>query len=242
MIDRAAPRDVLVLWDLDQTLLDAGGVDRQVWLDVCAELTGTVLESAEVVPGSTVRALMRSLLRQSGLGEDDVDDVLPRAIGRERELLDARRELLVQHGRALPGARAAIEHFARAPHVTQSVLTGNQIDAARIKLEAYGLAAGLDLSRGAFGSDTVHRPDLVVQALDTARWLGRALEPGDVLMVGDSVLDVEAARSHGARVVAVATGETPASVLQDAGADLVVPDLVDLLPAMNSHPSLKGFL
>lgn len=243
VVDRGAARDVVVLWDLDHTLLDAGGVDREIWVDVCAELTGTVLETPEVVPGSTVRSLFRSLLRQAGVGDDSLDEVLPRAIERERELLAERRDRLRRHGRALPGAHAAIDHFARAPHVTQSVLTGNQIDAARVKLEAYGLSAGLDLSQGAFGTDTVHRPDLVAAALDTAhRRRGRALPPGDVLMFGDSVLDVEAARSHGARVVAVATGETPVAVLQEAGADLVIPDLVDLLPAMNSHPTMKGFL
>jgi phosphoglycolate phosphatase len=232
----------LVLWDLDHTLLDAGGVDREVWLDVCAELTGAAPEPAVVVPGSTVRSLLRSLLRQAGAAADAADALLPRAIARESELLGARRDLLARRGRALPGAHAALEYFARAPQVTQSVLTGNQIATARIKLEAFGLTAGLDLSRGAFGDDTVHRPDLVVRALETARRHGEPVSPGDVLMVGDSVLDVEAARSHGVRVVAVATGETPAAVLRDAGADLVVADLTGLLPAMNSHPDLKGFL
>ncbi|WP_051026963.1 HAD family hydrolase [Nocardia higoensis] len=242
-LDGEVLRDVVVLWDLDHTLLDAGGVDRAVWLDVCAELTGVAPESARIVPGSTIRALLRSLLRQAGIGEDAVDELLPRAIERERELLDARRDRLVRHGRALPGAHAAVEYFAGAAHVTQSVLTGNQIEAARIKLEAYGFSDGLDLSQGAFGADTLHRPDLVAHALDAARQRrGRALPPGDVLMFGDTVLDVEAARSHGARVVAVATGEVPASALREAGADLVLPDLVDLLPAMDSHPTLKGFL
>lgn len=242
-IDTDESREVVVLWDLDQTLLDAGGVDREIWLDVCAELTGAVPESAEVVPGSTVRRLFSSLLRQAGIDERAIDEVLPRALEREHELLDARRDRLMRRGRALPGAHAAIDHFARAGHVTQTVLTGNQIGAARIKLEAYGLSAGLDLSQGAFGADTVHRPDLVVEALDRARQRrGRPLPPGDVLMLGDSILDVEAARSHGARVVAVATGTTSASALHDAGADLVIPDLVDLFPAMSSHPTLRGFL
>lgn len=238
-----AAQDVLVLWDLDQTLLEPGGVDRQVWLDLCAELTGVMLESAEVTPGSTARGLLRSLLRQTGQGEDEAEKLLPRALERERELLYERREHLAQRGHALPGAREAIDHFTGVPHVTQSVLTGNQLATSRIKLDAYALAAGLDLSQGAFGADTDHRPDLVVQAHRNARERrSSALPDENVLLIGDSLLDIAAARSHGACVVAVATGVTPIHVLQDAGADLVIPDLLDLIPAMSAVPSLKGFV
>lgn len=243
MIENDSPQDVLVLWDLDQTLLEPGGVDRQVWLDLCAELTGVMLESAEVTPGSTARGLLRTLLRRTGQSEDEAERLLPRALELERELLHERRDHLTERGHALPGAREAIDRFADIPHVTQSVLTGNQLETSRTKLDAFALSAGLDLSQGAFGTDTDYRPDLVVQAHRKARERrGHALPDENVLLIGDSLLDIAAARSHGARVVAVATGVTPIGVLQDAGPDLVIPDLLDLIPAMSSVPSLKGFV
>ncbi|NDK88859.1 HAD hydrolase-like protein [Gordonia desulfuricans] len=243
VVDVDAADEMMVLWDLDQTLLDSGGVDREVWLDVCAELTGTVPDPPEVIPGSTVRLLFSSLLRQAGMAEPAIAAACSRAIEREHELLGERRDRLMRRGRALPGAHAAIDHFARSGHITQSVLTGNQVGTARIKLDAYGLSSGLDLEQGAFGTHTVHRRDLVVDALELARARrGAPLRPGDLLMIGDAVFDVEAARSNGARVVAVATGVTPADELRAAGADLVIDDLVDLIPAMSSHPVLKGFL
>jgi phosphoglycolate phosphatase len=48
--------------------------------------------------------------------------------------------------------------------------------------------------------------------------------------IGDSPRDVEAARNGGAMSVAVASGRASSAELRDAGADLVVPDLIDPEP------------
>jgi phosphoglycolate phosphatase-like HAD superfamily hydrolase len=69
--------------------------------------------------------------------------------------------------------------------------------------------------------------------LDSA--LGRAgLDPDDVLVVGDSVWDMEAARRVGAPAVGVATGGTSAAELLEAGAELTFPDLPALLDALQA--------
>ena len=60
--------------------------------------------------------------------------------------------------------------------------------------------------------------------------LGRAgLDAQDVLVVGDSVWDMEAAVRVGATAVGVATGGTSAPELEGAGADVTFPDLETLL-------------
>jgi phosphoglycolate phosphatase-like HAD superfamily hydrolase len=60
------------------------------------------------------------------------------------------------------------------------------------------------------------------------------LDPSDVLVVGDSVWDMEAACRVGAPAVGVATGGTSAPELRDAGAELTFTDLYALLHNLQS--------
>ncbi|MFD0633009.1 HAD family hydrolase [Catenulispora yoronensis] len=53
------------------------------------------------------------------------------------------------------------------------------------------------------------------------------LLPAQTIILGDTVRDVEAALTHGAAVVAVASGTTPAADLRAAGAEIVLDDLAD---------------
>lgn len=222
------PGPVLVLWDLDWTLLETGGVDREIWFGLCAELLGLPYAEARVVPGSTAPQLLRAILVERGACDAEADRLLPEALRLELRYLADRLPLLAHRGRALPGAHEALQALAHEPHVLQSVLTGNQRAGAALKLQAYGLAGMLDLDVGAYGSDSSHRPDLVPVARGRAQEAaGAVIPPERVVIVGDSLLDVDAARRNGARAVGVASGEVTAEALRAAGADLVLPDLTD---------------
>jgi phosphoglycolate phosphatase-like HAD superfamily hydrolase len=112
--------------------------------------------------------------------------------------------------------------------VVQSVLTGNVRQMAEIKLGAVGLDANLDLETGAYGDSHEIRSELVHLArANAARKYGREFAGTATVLVGDTPLDVAAARATGARAVAVATGGTSADELAESGADAVLPDLTD---------------
>ena len=51
--------------------------------------------------------------------------------------------------------------------------------------------------------------------------------PSDVVVGGDTVLDIACAKAAGARSVAVATGPCDVDTLRKSGADVVVRDLSD---------------
>jgi phosphoglycolate phosphatase-like HAD superfamily hydrolase len=104
--------------------------------------------------------------------------------------------------------------------------TGNIEAGARIKL------ARADLNRhfpfGGFGSDAEDRPALLrAGAARGAARLGRAAEACDVLVIGDTPLDVAAAHSIGARCLAVATGGATRAELAAAGADYLVGSMAE---------------
>lgn len=60
-----------------------------------------------------------------------------------------------------------------------------------------------------------------------------SLQPGEVCYVGDSVYDIAAAREAGVACVSVATGSHREERLLEAGAQLVIRSLPELLPKMH---------
>jgi phosphoglycolate phosphatase-like HAD superfamily hydrolase len=137
---------------------------------------------------------------------------------------------MLRTGYAMPGANAAIAHVeAIAPGVRQSVLTGNVRPNAELKLRTFGLADAIDFEIGAYGADAELRTDLVPIAIARANAkFAAAYTAHDVVLVGDTPRDVAAALAHGARVIAVATGDFDADRLRAEGAHAVLTDLTDL--------------
>ena len=74
-------QQILVLWDIDRTLLYVGDVDRQVYRETFAEIVG---RPAERLPargtGVTMPLAIRSLLLDNGVPEADVPHLQPRMV------------------------------------------------------------------------------------------------------------------------------------------------------------------
>jgi phosphoglycolate phosphatase len=234
--------DLLVLWDLDGTLLNAGGVGAELYGVVFLQLFGRPLEAFAPMAGRTDRAIILETLELAGVPEPrrHVD----RFIAGLTAHAPMAREEVAARGRALPGAAAALAALASVRpagghrgRVRQSVLTGNIRSMAEAKLAALGLDGPLDLRIGAYGDDHEVRAELVGVARHRAADAGAGADTGGrsaagfagraTVLVGDTPLDIEAALAAGARAVAVATGPFPAADLRAAGAHAVLPDLTD---------------
>jgi phosphoglycolate phosphatase-like HAD superfamily hydrolase len=219
---------VLLLWDVDHTLIETGGVGRDVFAEAFRRLTGQPLARMPPVAGRTEPDILRAALELHGIADSwwapaDFEAVLAGAY-RER-MTDLRRR-----GRALPGASAAIEACAADGQVVQSVLTGNFRAVAVLKLEAFSLTRHLDLDVGAYGSDHELRPRLVAVAQRRAALAyGRHYGRDDTVLIGDTPGDVRTALEGGARLVGVASGGSSVEELRAAGAEVVLPDLTDAI-------------
>ena len=231
-----------MLWDIDFTLIDAGGVGTRLYRMVFRDMFGTDLPAAANMAGRTDRAIVVDTLARAGISEPRQH--LDQFLARLAALAPSGRELTEQHSRALPGAAAALDALAAfAPGqngadgpgepgqqvcVVQSVLTGNVRPMAEMKLGALGLDGHLDLEAGAYGESHEVRAELVHMARDNAaRRYGTDFSGPATVLVGDTPLDVAAALETGARAVAVATGGTTATALAESGAHAVLPDLTD---------------
>jgi phosphoglycolate phosphatase-like HAD superfamily hydrolase len=217
--------ELLVLWDIDHTLIDCGTVARRAVEAAFRRATGLPLSRTWSYQGRTETANATELLRAHEL---EPDELLPGYLDLLVAELHDRAADLTDEGHELPGARDALRALAARRGIRQSVLTGNLLALAELKLAAFDLTEYLDLRLGAFGEDAYDRNDLPERAFERAeRVLGRRFTGAQTVIIGDTVRDVAAARAVGARAVAVATGVVPAAELAAAGADVVLPDLRD---------------
>ena len=221
-------RRLLVLWDVDYTLIDSNGVGRELYQTVFGEMFGRDMPQPGSMAGRTDRAIVAEVLTLAGLDDP-------------RQHVDAFHRLMAAHApgladrvaertRILPGAAEAMAALARLDGrgVIQSLLTGNIRPLAEVKLGPLGLTEHLDLDAGAYGSTHEVRAELVHEARRNASRAYRADFGGDAtVIIGDTPLDVEAALATGARAVGVATGAFTVGELAAAGAHAVLPDLAD---------------
>jgi phosphoglycolate phosphatase-like HAD superfamily hydrolase len=135
----------------------------------------------------------------------------------------------------LPGAAEVLTALARVPGVVQTVLTGNLRAVAVVKLRVFGLHRHIDFEVGAYGEDDPERTKLVAIAQHRS---GVKYETEftlrNTVIVGDTKNDVTAADVGGAKIIAVASGRDSLAELRDAGAEVVLPDLVDTYVVVNA--------
>jgi len=234
----AAATKRLILWDIDGTLVDSARLGLDAFLEAFEKVVGH--PPAELVPfaGRTDLEIAHDMLDSSGV--QDGEALLDRFEEHLVEAMAARLGELERRGRALPGTHEALERLDREPGVIQSLLTGNVERNAMLKLKPFGLAKYVEFGCGAYGSDHRVRGELVAIARARAeRAHGAPIEPGRVVLIGDTPLDVAAAREGGARAVGVATGPYDEHELAESGADAVLPDLSDtarVLDAVLGNP------
>ena len=127
----------------------------------------------------------------------------------------------------LPGVRHLLDTLASRDDAYLALLTGNFRGGAEIKLRHFGLWDYF--GAGAFG-DTLHnRNELLWDALRAVTAAGGpSVEPSEVVIIGDTPLDIAVAKAGGARSVGVATGSHSVGELQESGADVALNDLQDV--------------
>ena len=220
---------LLVLWDVDGTLIDSAEHGKHAFDDAYLEVVGRPFESRVDYAGRTDHQIAMAMLE----GVDGADEHLPSLLEQLVPALQARRDLIRAEGRVHPGVSEALEALGGRDGLRQSLLTGNLEANAALKVGAFGLERHIDFELGAYGSDPhERRSDLVAVARERAEAkLGEAVDP---VLVGDTPRDVAAAREAGVRVVAVATGFSEEGALRDAQPDVLLADLSDTRRAVEA--------
>lgn len=224
---RNGSRPIAVLFDIDGTLLATGGAGAVAWRRAFEELYG--------IPADI------GAFSDAGMTDPDVARrTFAETLGREASARELARLMAVRLEhlplavaqsagyRVLAGVEATLELLTRDGYLV-GLTTGGTDAAARFKLARAGLNRYFPF--GGFGSDSAHRVALTRRAIERAEVLyGRPLDPRRCLVVGDTPLDIAAARGVGAVSVAVASGHFGPAELRAAGADHVLTSLEEDLP------------
>jgi phosphoglycolate phosphatase-like HAD superfamily hydrolase len=213
---------LVVLFDIDGTLVDTGGAGRRAMVRAFDQEHG----SAEPLfglrfGGMTDYAIVRTALE--ALGVAAVEESRDRVLARYLEYLPL--ELAATTGYVVhPGVPELLAELERLERIAVGLGTGNIEPGARRKLAV----ASLDrrFTFGGFGSDHEERAELVRMGAERgAGRLGVDRARCRVVVVGDTIKDVAAAHAIGAQCLAVCTGAGTRPELEAAGAELCVDDL-----------------
>jgi phosphoglycolate phosphatase-like HAD superfamily hydrolase len=216
---------MLVLFDIDGTMLLSHGAGAGSMLAAARELFGDRMTFDGVeIAGCIDPLIWNEVARVNGLPDAGAHhDRFRRTYHRHlAELLAAGHRVDL-----LPGVRDLLDALDAIDGVTLGLLTGNYPETGRLKIQA----AGLDPDRfavAAWGCDGSSRSDLPALAMTLYRQrMGRPVDPRDVVVVGDTPHDVDCARAHGCRCLAVATGTYAIDALAGCEPDLLVTDLTE---------------
>jgi phosphoglycolate phosphatase-like HAD superfamily hydrolase len=222
---------LLLLWDIDHTLIAISGVGREIYSQAFERVFGRPLVHIADMSGRTEYAITRDTLALNGVEPDHPDHPDRSAEAFYAALTQASLALadrMRDEGRTLSGAREALAALASDGNV-QSVVTGNLPDIAALKLKAFELDGFLDLEIGGYGDIARDRAVLVRMAIELAEEkYDVAFRAENTVVIGDTTHDVKGALDNGALAVGVATGVSSVDDLQAAGAHVVLPDLADL--------------
>jgi phosphoglycolate phosphatase len=216
---------LLVLWDIDGTLVDSAGHGRFAFEEAFDAVIGGVPDWVEYA-GRTDHQIALSMLNDSA-------EHLPAVLEQLVAKLAVRKSAIAAEGRVYPGVPETLAALHEADGVINSLLTGNLEANAAVKVGAFGLERWLDFEAGAYGSDPhERRSDLVAIARERAA--ARYGQTTGAVLVGDTPLDVLAAREAGARAVAVATGFADLDSLRASEPDALLQDLSDTEAAIRA--------
>ena len=216
-----------VIFDIDGTLLDSNDAHAQSWVE-------TLAEAGYEVPFDVIWPMI-------GMGGDKL---LPSAVGIESESslgkkLGKRRweifrEKYLPELHQTPGARALAEQMKSdgLKLVVASSAGGNELG---VLLEVAGVADLMEATTSSKAKESKPDPDIVQAAIRSSR-----ISPEQLIMLGDTPYDVEAAIGAHVNLVALLCGGW--SMLELSGATAIYDDPADLLRWYDSSPFSVGAL
>ena len=217
----------LVLFDIDGTLLNSGGVGRASMQGALSEVFGSPGSPSYRYDGKTDKQIVRDVMRMEGHTDEHIDSRMGTLIDRYLDGLKQGIESRKFDVRPLEGVVEILDALEARDDVVLGLLTGNVEKGARAKLSA----AGIDPDRfrvNAFGSDHEHRPKLPAIAQQRAgQHLGRPVAGEKVIVIGDTPADIECGRELGARAIGVASGHYSVADLEKHDPYAVFPSLKD---------------
>lgn len=225
----------LLLFDIDGTIMLSGGAGLRAMRIVAGRMFGPSFSWDGVsTAGRLDPEIFADVARRNGISDHERhhDAFREHYVRQLRIELQTHRDAIV----IMPGILKLLELLRRRAQdqgdIMLGLLTGNYAAAAPLKLESIGTSVSW-FAVTAFGDEADSRPDLLELAMRKYQAItAEPADPGRIIVIGDTPLDVQCARTHGCIAFAVATGFHSADELRQAGSDVVAQDLSDPAPLL----------
>lgn len=216
----------ILLFDIDGTLLLSGGAGKTALEKAILDLFGFENAWGSLVPdGKTDPAIIDEIMTPlcgNALSAEQHSQL--------RDLYHFHFESEIRTAdqfRLMPGISQLLAELRNIPSLALGIATGNFKKAAEMKLRRGGLESYFDF--GGFACDAVERPMLTRIGYERGKsFCGKNIDPQDVFVIGDTIYDVRAGKSLGARTISVCTGSTPRGTLEAMSPDYLFEDLSDI--------------
>lgn len=215
----------LVVFDLDQTLVDfievhdrAAQVLFQSFFGVDARFTEIDFAGKSLIENFTELAV------RNGIAEDKIKS-------RAQELLESYEEIFGEilpedaDKHVLPGVRRLLDELSKTDHMIV-LYTGDSEGIVSQVFRATGL--GKYFRFAVFGTEAETRPGLLKLAIERAEELSdKRFRGKDIVVIGDSIRDIDSGKELGTLTIAVATGFHSEAELANHQPDFLFRDLKD---------------
>lgn len=220
----------LVLFDLDGTLVNAGGAGRTSLRKAIKELYGVEPEfDHSLISGRTDLdnfSIVYSIIKK---GKKPTAAEMKKMKAKYLEILPTEVHAVVRCKKydLVPGVEKFLKMLAKDKDVILGLGTGNLEEGAKIKLEPSKL--GSYFTVGGYGEDGQTREEMLQAAVKRAgKKFKTKLEPDQVYVIGDTHRDICAAKNCGFHSAVLTNGFGDAQKIQRAAAELETKDFNDL--------------
>ncbi len=206
-------KNLLILWDIDGTLVSIPKNGSKRHLEVIQKYTTRKLIEPVSNNGKTDIGLIQDIFEFNHL-EFNTHDLQRCLHLLNLKSMSEKYESTISVN---PGIEDALEHCKKIG-ATNSILTGNSKSRAIDKLRSTNLISKLSIELGFFGDHDLSREELVRSAKNfaaTSKWQR-------IILIGDTPLDVQAAKKHSVKIIAVASGNVTYLGLKASNPNFVI--------------------
>ena len=194
----------LVIFDLDQTLVDFISVHDEAARELFRKFFGVEARLTEIdFAGKSLTDIFLELARLKGIAESRISEI-GRELLKNYERTFGEKLPRDTSNHVLPGVRKLLEELSRTDNFIV-LYTGGSAGIVDLVLKATDLGEYFKFS--VYGTEAETRVGMVRLAVEKAENVtGKKFKGKDIVIIGDSIRDVESGKQLNATTIAVATG------------------------------------
>lgn len=209
----------LFLFDCDGTILDSVGIIHDAMVRTLGEAgydLPSQIQTQSIIGLSLDLAIARLLKR-------DVDGEIEKMSVRYKQHFQMLYNRPGFSQSLFDGMGELVEFYARAQNVDLGIVTGKSRRGMDMFFDKHGFRESFRSIRTADDCPSKPHPAMVLECCAELGFLS-----SNTIVIGDSVFDMQMAKSAGAQAIGVAWGYNDVVMLRDAGADEIATDAAHL--------------